>query len=226
MANQAGWVLGCPLSFSASWDGSDDPDHLRLCFAGGEGRNIGQISSHFGCGILTFSVPWLFRTSPGIGLLVRGPSNSFKDGIAPLDGLVETDWAPYTFTMNWRFTRPGAEVRFKEGEPVCMIAPYPLDLLESVQTRIEAIERNPVLHEDFLRFRESRQARLEQAATTGAPPWQKDYHRGHRPDGTPASEHRLSLKLAAFREELPVPRVRIAWQDQAPAPPGTPARGV
>nr|WP_234844589.1 DUF6065 family protein [Sinorhizobium meliloti] len=23
------------------------------------------------------------------------------------DGIIETDWSPYTFTMNWRFTRAG-----------------------------------------------------------------------------------------------------------------------
>ncbi|HMZ02762.1 MAG TPA: DUF6065 family protein, partial [Burkholderiaceae bacterium] len=65
------------------------------------GPNKGQITSHFGSGILTFSLPYLFRTSPGYGMLVRGPTNCAKDGAAPLDGIVETDWAPYSFTMNW-----------------------------------------------------------------------------------------------------------------------------
>ena len=49
-----------------------------------------------------------------------GPPNHIKDGIQPLVGLVETDWLPFPFTMNWIFTRPG-RVRFAKGEPFCFI---------------------------------------------------------------------------------------------------------
>jgi hypothetical protein len=43
--------------------------------------------------------------------------NSPKDGIAPLTGVIETDWLPYPFTMNWQMTRPGS-VRFDKDEAV------------------------------------------------------------------------------------------------------------
>ena len=36
----------------------------------------------------------------------------------PLVGLIETDWLPFPFTMNWVFTRPG-RVRLEKGEPFC-----------------------------------------------------------------------------------------------------------
>ena len=39
--------------------------------------------------------------------MVQGPINRPKDGIAALPGIIETDWSPYSFTMNWMFTRPG-----------------------------------------------------------------------------------------------------------------------
>ena len=45
--------------------------------------------------------------SEGWNTFVTGPMNGIKDGIAPLSGVIETDWSPYSFTMNWRFTRPG-----------------------------------------------------------------------------------------------------------------------
>jgi hypothetical protein len=45
-----------------------------------------------------------------------------KDGIQPLVGLIETDWLPFPFTMNWIFTRPGT-VKFEKGEPFCFITP-------------------------------------------------------------------------------------------------------
>ena len=65
-----------------------------------------MVSSNFGYGIVTWYLPYLFRTSPGYNLWVRGPVNSPKDGIVPLEGLVETDWAEATFTVNWKITRP------------------------------------------------------------------------------------------------------------------------
>ena len=49
------------------------------------------------------SIP--FQDTRGWNLMVRGPTNSSKDGIVALDGIIETDWAHSTFTMNWRFTR-------------------------------------------------------------------------------------------------------------------------
>jgi hypothetical protein len=78
--------------------------------------------SNFATGIVTFELGWLFRTSPGYDLWAMGPPNDPKDGIAPLSGLIETDWLPYTFTMNWKMTRPGV-VRFEKGEPFCFLTP-------------------------------------------------------------------------------------------------------
>lgn len=84
-------------------------------------------------GIVTFHTGHLFRTPPGWGVWVTGPPNWPKDGIAPLTGLVETDWLPFPFTMNWQMTRPG-EVVFRKGEPFAFIT-----LME--HKRLEAIDR-------------------------------------------------------------------------------------
>jgi Family of unknown function (DUF6065) len=63
------------------------------------------------------------RTEPGAELMVQGPINRPKDGIAALSGIIETDWSPYSFTMNWIITRPDTPVRFEKGEPYCHIFP-------------------------------------------------------------------------------------------------------
>ena len=62
--------------------------------------------------------------------MVQGPINRPKDGIAALSGIIETDWSPYSFTMNWMFTRPGTPVRFEKGEPYCHIFPVSCGALE------------------------------------------------------------------------------------------------
>lgn len=66
-----------------------------------------------------------------------GVPNLAKDGIAPLEGVVETDWLSFTFTMNWIFTRPG-RVRFEADEPFCFITPVNYRAIEAFEPTIEA----------------------------------------------------------------------------------------
>jgi hypothetical protein len=73
----------------------------------------------------------------------RGGPNRIKDGIHPLDGLVETNWLPFSFTMNWKFTRPGA-VTFAKGEPFCLITMTPSVAIEAVQPVILSMEDDPI----------------------------------------------------------------------------------
>ena len=120
IANQAGWSLVNDARFSVLWKGGDSHEDTVIRF---EGEPSEPPSSHFGLGVITWNIPYLFRTPPGWNLLARGPANAPKDGIAPLEGLVETDWSAMPFTMNWKLTRPNHPVRFDEGEPICFIFP-------------------------------------------------------------------------------------------------------
>lgn len=198
IANQAGWVLKCPVTFSATWDGGQGADALRISVNKEDEKRVHGVMSNFGGGILTFSVPYVFRTSPGYGLHVRGPANLPKDNAAPLEGIVETDWAPYTFTMNWKIMRRNSPVWFKKGEPVCMVSPFPLDMLESFDARTRPISADPALEEAHLRFATARRASMMKSYEDGSKPFQKDYFKGKRPDGTVVEEHRTNFKLSKF----------------------------
>lgn len=118
IANTHGWEILCTTAFSAIWDGRPGLDAIRIEAQSGAGA---PAISHFGNGVLTFHVPCLFKTEPGVDLFATGPINRPKDGIAPLTGIIETDWSPYTFTMNWMFTRPQQRVSFEADEPFCHI---------------------------------------------------------------------------------------------------------
>ena len=101
IANQSGWIMRSPFAFEAIWNGGESAADLRIAYPS-ELKET-RVNSHFGHGILTFEIPFLFRTPSGVNLWVKGPSNWIKDGIQPLEGVVETDWANATFTMNWKF---------------------------------------------------------------------------------------------------------------------------
>jgi hypothetical protein len=198
MANQAGWLITCPLNFRVVWDGSERLQGLSMHFPQGEGANAGQVRSHFGMGILTFSIPWLFRTSPGYGLWVKGPANMPRDGLSPLEGIVETDWAPYTFTMNWKITRPDYVIDFAVGDPIALIVPFPLDMPEAVLPRLRTMQEQPSLANDYASFHRERAAALRKLHASNEPAWSMSYMKGHRPDGSVVEEHRKAFKLREF----------------------------
>ncbi|MEO1128741.1 MAG: DUF6065 family protein [Planctomycetota bacterium] len=199
MANQAGWVIRCPVGFDAVWNGGTSlKDTSITLHDGGEGFE-GQITSHFGWGIITFSLPWLFQTTRGYGMLVRGPTNSFVVNCAPLDGFVETDWLAATFTMNWKIVEPDRVVRFQPNAPICHIIPFPIEILERTTPKLRSIDDNPQFKEQYEAWSHSRTSFNARPDRT-PDEWQKDYLRGQSATGQPAHAHRTRLNLRRFSE--------------------------
>ena len=217
IANAHGWEILCPGSFAAGWNGKADLSAIGVL---GDPGVVPSAVSHFGNGILTFHIPCLFRSEPGIDLLVQGPINRPKDAIAPLTAIVETDWAPYTFTMNWKFTRAGTPVRFEKGEPICHIWPLPRGALESVEPEQRPLSDAPDLKQQYDDWNASRlnfNAKLKEPGSDEQHrKWQKLYHQGLMQDGSAgdAPGHRTRLRLKPFaakrgRGGMIVPLVRL-----------------
>jgi hypothetical protein len=199
IANQSGWLLLSHHKVRATWDGRLGTDGIHLEFL--EGSEPWPVTSHFGHGVLTWHIPWLFRTSPGWNLLVRGPANWPRDGIFPLEGMIESDWACATFTMNWLFTRPHSPVVVEPGDPIAMIVPQRRGDLESMTPLIrEAIPSE--LHKNYTVWKESRSTFLhDQRAgvpAAVAQKWQRDYFRGRGTAGK-TSEHQMKITLKPFQ---------------------------
>ena len=204
MANSSGWEILCPMAFTAEWNGgpmqgditlrSDrpNPDFHRLA------------SSHFAYGVLTFHPGYLFRTPPGWSMMAMGAPNHVKDGIQPLAGVVETDWLPFPFTMNWMFTRPG-RVRFSKGEPFCFITlaqDKPLEDFDLIQRSLEKDENLRGQYDAWRRQREAFNARLfKRDAGAVKAAWQRYYFKGELPEDTgPAPKaHTNKRRLKALR---------------------------
>ncbi len=208
VANQAGWVLLNPLTFTATWGGGDEASSLTLEYANGDVPPPRPVESHFGYGVVTWSVPYLFRTPPGYNLLARGPANWPKDGICFLEGLVETDWSASTFTMNWKMTRPDHPVVFEAGEPFCMIVPQRRGELESFEPEIRDISTDPETHraaETWAKGRDQMQVHkfLSKYAGEFEPyrtAWEAHYFKGLGPGGEKVPEHQTQLRLAPFKD--------------------------
>ena len=99
IANAHGWELVSPCGFEARWNGGALAGDVVIRLDPGADPAHAPVAL-FGQGVLTFHVEGIFRTPESWNLWVSGPPNQGKDGIAPLTGVIETDWSPYTFTMN------------------------------------------------------------------------------------------------------------------------------
>jgi len=216
MANQAGWIIENPADFTACWSGGGRPEDIWFEFGGrqsadqftfqvsvgpADGQRDPRVTSHFGSGVITFQIPYLFRTPPGINLWVKGPSNWIKDGVCALEGIVEADWSAATFTMNWKLTRPGLIVEFKRGEPICMIVPVPRGLAESLDPQQSLIGTNPELEADYQTWNARRLAfirSLPQQAANVKSPWEKDYFQGRSPSGDHFEGHQTQVRIKEF----------------------------
>jgi hypothetical protein len=197
IANAHGWELLCPSAFTATWSGAAGLDSIAITPDAG---TQSPALSHFGSGVLTFHVPCLFRTEPGFDLMVQGPVNSPKDGISALSGIIETDWAPYAFTMNWVFTRANATVRFEGGEPFCHVFPIRRGMLEEIKPELHVISEEPELKEQNQQWQMTRtffNTDLKRVGTQAhKDKWQKLYYRGFNPDGTQndIKDHRTRVR--------------------------------
>lgn len=199
IANQHGWFLSCPCTFEVYWYGGDALSDLEIRF---DSMADHSVTSHFGYGVLTFSLPYLFRTPKNVNLWVKGPSNWPKDGIQALEGIVETDWASSTFTMNWKVTRPFEWIRFERGEPIAMLVPVPRGLLESLEPRIVPLSEDDEVNAKYQAWSVSRKEFLaglsQRDPGTVQRGWQKEYFQG-RSGGATFEGHQTRLDLKEFR---------------------------
>ena len=204
MANQSGWALLNPAPFEATWDGGDGWETTSLRYEDDVPEEQQLAKSHFGYGIVTFNLKCVIRTPDGYNVLARGPANSPKDGIAALEGLVETDWAAVPFTMNWKLTRPGS-VGFERDEPFCQLVPQRRGELERFRPALLSLDDDAELTRRATAWEASRvMVELGRQSTrrAGSEKWRQiwlsDYFKGRAPTGEENPEHQTKVQLRPF----------------------------
>jgi len=200
VANQVGWEILNPVPFAARWNGKVGLDAIKISFHDESSTLIG---SHFGSGVLTFSLGYLFRTSKSHNLWVKGPANRPKDGIAPLEGIIETDWAPFTFTMNWQFTRRRHKVSFEKDEPIATVLPYPRHYVRKFEPRLQVINENAKLYQQYIDWRDDRTKFNEELQQSGSEAqkqrWQRTYMKGQDTAGNVFAGHETKVQMKEFK---------------------------
>jgi len=201
-ANSMGWEILNPVDVDMSWTGKEQGDQLNIRPSRPDPF---APQPHFGSGTVTWYIPFLFRTPPEYGLLVTGPANQDKSAITPLDAFIRTDWLPFPFTMNWRFTAANQDVTFKAGEPICRIVPYPIALLQEMELEIHDLNEDPAFMQEVQNWDKQRQGNYQKQreaeakwAAEGKKPalkdlWNNQYSKGQAKH-TPEQPHQNIFK--------------------------------
>jgi hypothetical protein len=219
IANAHGWEVLSQCAFDAVWSGGIGTDAITIRL-GPDAKPERIPVSLFGQGVITFHIEGIFRTPEGWNLWVGGSPNRAKDGISPLTAIVETDWSPFTFTMNWRFTRPGQWVHFDALEPICFLFPIQRAAIEAFVPKFEPLETDPATNDRFrawsLARDEFHQRMKSNPPRTPADRWQKHYYRGVDAGGhSLAKDHRAKLRLQRF-DSSTTPDISLPPDDDAP----------
>lgn len=200
IANGYGWEILSPATFEIAWNGRPEKEAIQIRALDNFPHIDHLVLSHFTMGVVTFHVGYMFRTPPGWDLLATAPMNRPKHGIAALSGIVETDWLPFPFTMNWKMTAPGI-VCFEKGEPFCTIIPIQHDMLESFRPEVRVMDAEPELKAEYDAWTKSRTEFLANLGKhdpeTVKQAWQKYYFQGQRlTTDEKVDTHKSKLRLA------------------------------
>ena len=240
IANAFGWEVLCPIPVEIRWNGGmkvEDIEVVGLKELPGGAPVDHFCRSNFSRGIITFHLDYVIETEPDWGILATGPFNDPKPTATPLTGVVESDWLPYPFTMNWQLTRPGI-TRFEEGEPFCFFFPVPRQVLPDAELHIHRLADDAELqarHNQFKDARDEFMGRIkagDREAIKEA--WQRHYFVGRHPDGTLGTEHLNKLRLkepvdiraphaAEAPSAMPATGPRILPKREKPKPSRNPA---
>lgn len=204
-ANQLGWELLMNVDTTVEWTGSK---HTQGVIVHNRNDDNKFVASHFGNGTVTFNLPYLFTTPKGVDLWVRGPSNPEAAPIYALEGVVETWWNPFTFTMNWRFNQAGVKHTFHAGEPICRIVPIDHNLVSSLSLAHKSLWDNPELAAKYQAWNVSRtmfsEWQYQDPSARLSHHWQKHYYKGveFATSSEPVEGHQIGWGLKAPTGEL------------------------
>jgi hypothetical protein len=186
VANQYGYAVLCPADFTLDWWGGKEEKDVDFQVISEEEYFKEHLHSYFGGGTFTIHLDFLIKTPEGFSTYIRGVPNETKQGLKPLDGIVETDWLSYTFTYNFLLTEPGS-YSFKKGEPLFVFFPIERGTVENFELKESRVEEDPELFRDFEDYHNKR---LKSLSVQGAKPVFQNFYR----NGTKASGEKVGIK--------------------------------
>jgi hypothetical protein len=176
IANEAGWLVRCPIDFTAEYVSDLNPlESVQITIQENSPYKL-YIKSHFGRGVVTFSLPYVLRTLEPWCVWVRGYPNYYKENVSFLEGIIETYWLDSTFTYNIRLVEKNKPVSFKKGEPLFFLTCIDLQSINKSVISYSDIGSDLDTKTAYEQWSSSRRAFNE--SPKDPEDWQKDYFKG------------------------------------------------
>jgi hypothetical protein len=199
IANESGWLVKSPIDFDLEYTNDTDfKTSVKIDIDEKNSMYRNYIQSHFGRGVVTFSLPYIFRTEKPLCVWVRGYPNYFKENVSFLEGIIETYWLHSTFTYNIRLIEKNKIVSFKKGEPLFFITCINIQQLNNSSIVYDLIDNNIELKNAYNNWNISR-ANFNKSLRS-PDDWQKDYFKGIKQDNTIDSDHLTKIRTNIINE--------------------------
>jgi len=203
-SNGFGWWILNKQKLEIIWNGGKGVNDIEIKSFDEHGKVLQQNSctSHFGEGVVTWTLAFILQTEKGHNLYVKGPSNMPKRGIVALEGLVETDWLPFTFTMNWKCTEPNFKIVFEKDEPICQFFTTERYYVENWEAHEDNIENSGEFYEKYKIWEASRDDYLKKLPNMKPKEaiGERNYMRGIDKDGKQIEDHQTKITMCPFKK--------------------------
>jgi hypothetical protein len=194
IANEAGWLVRSPVDFEVTYITDDHPlKSVKIDIADKDSMYRNYILSHFGRGVITFSLPFILRTEAPWCVWARGYPNYYKNNISFLEGIIETHWLHSTFTYNIRVIEKNQTVSFKKNEPLMFLTCININEINNSYITDKIIDENLELKNAYNTWNQSR-AEFNKKLNN-PDDWQKDYFKGIQSDGSTNKDHLTKINL-------------------------------
>lgn len=133
IANQYGFAIKAATDMEIFWPGGETRAIVKLKnsqWTDAEG-GIQSYYTNFEHGIISVENSFMFRTPPGVNLMVIPTPNYYIDGIMPMTGVVEADNLRRSFTINLKVTTPNKKINIKKGDWISTLIPIPRYYVDS-----------------------------------------------------------------------------------------------
>lgn len=192
IANQYGFTFKTEFGFSAVWNGDDSKEGLRITkHETTNNRKFTLVESHFGHGIFTVNVPFSFRTSSEVSIMVIPPINYLLPNLTVLCGVIETDNLRRDFTLNFRLELPNVAIEIPAGTPLATLLPIPRYFADSFKLELaENLFSQDTLDAEYQTMADTYFKRKYEEPYTDAGIG-RDYFRGQDVYGNKFKDHQL-----------------------------------
>ncbi len=126
------WVIGHERTF-VRWDPRNKEDLISI-------HGLGE--SHFGYGIVSFRLPFVFDVEAPWCLMVKGPANVVIPNAHPLEGVIDPRAYALGFSMNWQIQEGGTAI-FEKDQPVAAITLVDPASLHEAELEIRPVTDHP-----------------------------------------------------------------------------------